>query len=86
MINDHYGFAHHPPRQCFGKIGLLGSICTAGKFADEVRWQHEANRGAKGGKTVMGEKWDGYGWIIINFGMRIFQFFPQIWYYTIFNG
>lgn len=37
------------PLQCFGKIGLLGSICTAGKFADEVRRQHEAHQGGQAG-------------------------------------
>ena len=26
---------------------------------------------------MMGEKWDGYGWIIIDFGMRIFNFSPK---------
>jgi len=33
------------PVQCFGKIGLLGSICTAGKFGDAVRWEHQAAPG-----------------------------------------
>ena len=37
------------PRQCFGKIGLLGSICTAGKFGDAVRWEHQAAPGLTGG-------------------------------------
>lgn len=55
------------PLQCFGKIGLLGSICTAGKFADEVRWQHEANRGGDGSQRAVSDLLVTGYWIFVFF-------------------